>query len=246
MIEIKLILVTGCSTGIGHSTAKKLLDQGHRVIGTSRDKTRLKSLKISYPDLFYALNLDMTDPESCNTVVSRLPHELQEIDALINNAGSDIGGRTNFSDGGVENWTNTIETNVTGVFRVTYSVLQGMKQRNRGDVVNLGSTSGLEPVATTAAYSASKHAINGFSESLRKELEPTGIRVMQVLPGMVRTEFAANRYGDAAKAEKFYDDFGKWLTADDVAECVIYCLNQPRHVVMSQMVVVPKPRVPSK
>ena len=241
MSEIKTILVTGASSGIGHSVATKLLEQGHRVIGTSRNKLRLKSLKIPYPDHFYALNLDATDPESGNTIVSRLPADWQEIDVLVNNAGSDIGGRKDFDAGDPENWVNTVNTNVNGVLRVTYAVLSGMRSRNRGVIVNIGSTSGLDPVPTTAAYSASKHAVNGFSESIRKELEHTGVRVMQVLPGMVRTEFAANRFGDVNRGEAFYDDFGKWLSASDVADCVLYCIDLPAHVEIPQLVVVPKP-----
>ena len=241
MSDTKTILVTGASSGIGHSIASQLLEKGHRVIGTSRNKLRLKSLKIPYPDQFYALNVDSTDPVSCDSIISRLPAEWQEIDVLVNNAGSDIGGRVDFDAGDPDDWVTTVNTNVNGVMRVTYAVLKGMRARNRGIIINIGSTSGLDPVPTTAAYSASKHAINGFSEAIRKELEPTAIRVMQVLPGMVRTEFAANRLGDSERGEEFYDNFGKWLSASDVADCVLFCINLPIHVEIPQLVVVPKP-----
>jgi NADP-dependent 3-hydroxy acid dehydrogenase YdfG len=240
-LEGKIALVTGASSGIGLATAKQLLEQGARVIGTSRDKRRLKELKIPFGDQFHAHTLDATDHESCVSIVDRLPADWQELDILVNNAGSDIGGRQNFQDGKLEDWLNTMEVNVNGVIRVTHAVILGMLERGQGDIINIGSTSGLEPVPSTTVYSASKHAINGLSESLRKENENTDIRVMQVLPGMVRTEFAANRFGDTEQGETFYDDFGKWLYPEDIANSVLYLLQQPRHVSIPQLVIVPRP-----
>ena len=240
-MKTKTVLVTGASSGIGLALATCLLEKGARVIGTSRDKRRLKDLKIAYEDRFFAHNLDATDHESCISIVGRLPDEWQEIDILVNNAGSDVGGRRDFQDGRLEDWLNTVETNVNGVIRVTHAVIRGMQDRGEGDIVNIGSTSGVEPTPTTTVYSASKHAINGFSESLRKENENTNVRIMQVLPGMVRTEFAATRFADAKKGEAFYDNFGKWLFPEDVANAVMYLLEQPRHVCIPQLVIVPRP-----
>ena len=211
------------------------------MIGTSRNISGLNALSNDYPDKFYALELDVDDETSVSTMFDRLPESWSVIDILINNAGSDVGGRKRFDQGDQRDWISTINTNVNGVIRVTYVILQGMVERNTGDIVNIGSTSGLEPVPTTTAYSASKHALNGFSESLRKEHENTGIRVMQVLPGMVRTKFAANRFGSEQQGEDFYDDFGKWLYPEDIANTVLFALQQPRHVVISQLVVIPKP-----
>ncbi len=234
-------LVTGASSGIGESVARRLLEKGYRVIGTSRDKQRLSALQQSAGGRFHALELDVTNLQSIESLLQRLPEPWRKIDVLVNNAGSDIGGRKPFHLGQAANWRNTIETNVQGVIHLTHVLLPGMVKQDFGDIVNIGSTSGLEPVPTTAAYSASKHALDGFSESLRMELERTGIRVMQVLPGMVRTGFAAARYADTKQGEQFYDDFGKWLCADDIARTVIFALQQPRHMVVSRLVVVPKP-----
>jgi NADP-dependent 3-hydroxy acid dehydrogenase YdfG len=242
MQNTKIALITGASSGIGRELAILLIGNGFRVIGTSRKISRLGDLSERFNEMFYAHELDVTDPESANSVIERLPSELKSIEVLVNNAGSDIGGRQQFSKGNLDNWLNTIEANVNGVIRVTHAVIQGMIARNHGDIINIGSTSGLEPVPGTTAYSASKHAINGFSESLRKEHEDSDIRIMQVLPGMVRTQFAAARFGDTDKGEDFYDNFGKWLNPEDVANSVVFALKQPRHVVIPQLVIVPKTR----
>ena len=237
----QIALVTGASSGIGEATVKLMLEKGYRVIGTSRNPDRLDPLVRHAPDNFLGLELDVSDGDSAASLVRRIPSAWRAVDILVNNAGSDVGGRRNFQEGEIGDWINTLETNINGLIRVTYSLLPGMLQRNSGDIVNVGSTSGMEPVPTTAVYSASKHAVNGFSESLRKEVEETGVRVMQVLPGMVRTGFAAARYDDAEKGERFYDDFGKWMYPEDIANGIMFAIEQPRHVIVSQMVMVPKP-----
>ncbi len=234
-------LVTGASSGIGASLARLLANKGYRVIGTARRRERLDDLAMELGDQFHALELDLNAQSSVDAITKELPSSWKHIDVLINNAGHDIGGRQPFQDGDCEQWLDIIETNVNGLIRITYALLPGMLERNRGHIVNIGSTSGIEPVPTTAVYSASKHAVNGFSESLRKELESTGVRVSQVLPGMVRTGFAEARFGDKNRAKKFYDDFGKWLHPEDIANSVLYVISQPQHVVVSQLVVVPKP-----
>jgi NADP-dependent 3-hydroxy acid dehydrogenase YdfG len=233
-------LVTGTSSGIGHALAELLIENGYQVIGTSRNINNLTSLTNEHPDSFYALELDVDDDISVSTMLDRLPAAWRSIDVLVNNAGSDVGGRKPFDQGNKENWINTINTNINGVIRVTHAVIQGMVHRNTGDIVNIGSTSGLQAVPTTAAYNASKFAVNGFSESLRKEHAESGIRVMQVLPGMVRSKFAANRFASEKMGEDFYDDFGKWLYPRDVANSVLFVIQQPRHVEIPQLVVVPK------
>lgn len=233
--------VTGASSGIGESLARQLTNNGYKVIGTTRKRERLDDLAAELGERFLAIELDLNDQSSVDRVISDLPSSWKQVDVLVNNAGHDVGGRQPFQDGDCERWLDIIETNVNGLIRITYALLPDMLKRNRGHIVNIGSTSGIEPVPTTAVYSASKHAVNGLSESLRKELESTGVRVSQVLPGMVRTGFAEARFGDQNKADKFYDDFGKWLNPEDVANAVLYVISQPQHVVVSQLVVVPKP-----
>ena len=115
-----------------------------------------------------------------------------------------------------------------------------MVERARGHVVNIGSVAGLSAYAGGSIYAASKHAVHGFSESLRLDFAATGIRVTEILPGMVRTDFALNRWGDAERARRFYDDFGVCLEPEDIARAVLFALEQPARVVVSQLVVVPR------
>ena len=126
-----------------------------------------------------------------------------------------------------------------GLVRVTHKVVENMVSRNRGHIVNIGSIAGIQPYATGTIYSGSKHAVHGFSESLRLDYAGTGIRVTEILPGLVRTDFAMTRWNDDAKAAAFYDQTEQCLTPEDIAETVVFALEQPPHVVLSQIVVLP-------
>ena len=172
-------------------------------------------------------------------MIERLPKPWREIDILVNNAGHDTGGRRRFDEGSAEEWASIIETNVIGLIRVTRAVIPGMIARDRGHVVNIGSISGYKPYATGTIYAASKFAVHGFSESLRLDYRNTGVRVTEILPGMVRTGFAMSRWGDGKRAKKFYEDFGTCLNPEDVAGTIAFAVQQPPHVVISQLVVVP-------
>ena len=235
-----IALITGASSGIGKSLTRNLIRDGYRVIGTARNITRLDELHSQFNDQFLPIELDVDQDISVDSLLERLPEDWREIRVLVNNAGHDVGGRKAFSDGNKQHWLDIIETNVRGLIRTTYAVLPDMVKRDRGHIINLGSIAGLMPVPTTAVYSSSKHAVDGFSESLRLELAETGVRVSQILPGLVKTGFASARFGDSQKADKFYDDFGMWLEPEDVAEAICYALKQPEHVVISQLVIVPK------
>ena len=235
-----IALITGASSGIGKSLSQRLIKNGHRVIGTARHANRLCELQNELGDKFLSIDLNVDQDASVDTLLERLPENWRQINILVNNAGHDVGGRKNFADGNKKHWLDIIETNVRGLIRSTYAILPGMLERDTGHIINLGSIGGLMPVPTTAVYSSSKHAVDGFSESLRLELADTGVRVSQILPGLVKTGFASARFGDDSKADKFYKDFGMWLEPEDVAEAIIYALNQPEHVVISQLVIVQK------
>lgn len=234
-----IALVTGASGGIGESVACMLVDNGYRVICASRRADTLASLARRLGDGACALELDVTDGSSVESLSSRLPRDWRDIDILVNNAGHDQGGRRRFDEGDADQWASIIETNVIGLMRVTHAVLPGMIARDHGHIVNLGSIAGLSPYATGSVYSGSKHAVHGFSESLRLDYAGTGIRVTEILPGLVRTDFALNRWRDQARAESFYDDFGECLVPDDIARTVLFAIQQPANVVISQLVVVP-------
>ncbi len=233
-------LVTGASSGIGESVAELLGAKGCRVVCAARRIDRLRALARRLGSRCHALELDVTDPGSTAGLPDRLPDEFRKVDILVNNAGHDVGGRKRFDLGDMAQWAIIIEANVTGMIRVSRAVIPGMVARGRGHVVNIGSVAGLRPFPGGSVYAASKFAVHGFSEGLRADYACTGLRVTEIMPGVVRTEFARARWhGDEAKAEAFYDGFETVLRAEDVARCVVFALEQPADVVISQLVVVP-------
>ncbi len=233
-------LVTGASAGIGEAVAEALVERGCRVVCAARRLDRLEALARRLGSRCHPLALDVTDAAATAGLIERLPPELREIDILVNNAGHDIGGRRRFDQGDADDWARIIETNVSGMIRVAHAVIPGMVARGRGHVVNLGSIAGLNANPGGTAYNASKFAVHGFSGALRADFAGSGVRVTEILPGTARTEFASTRlHGDAAGGDAFYDGFDTVLTAADVARCVVFALEQPAHVVVSQLVVVP-------
>lgn len=234
-----LALITGASSGIGAATAERLVADGCRVVCAARRMEKLESLRARLGEASRAVSLDVTDPDSVDSLPRRLPAHWTDVDILVNNAGHDIGGRRLFHEGSAEQWASIIETNVTGLIRVTRALIPGMRERDRGHIVNIGSYAGITPYATGTIYAGSKFAVHGFSESLRRDYAGTGIRVTEIMPGMVRTGFAEARWGDPDKANEFYDDFGECLTPDDIARSVAFAVQQPPNVVISQLVVMP-------
>jgi len=233
-------LVTGASAGFGVAIAEALVAKGCRVICAARRLEKLEEMAARLGPNCHPLLLDINDPEATANICDNLPEDLREIDILINNAGHDIGGRKRFEDGAIEDWAAIIETNVTGLMRVSHGVLPGMTARGRGHIINLGSISGIGSYPEGSVYSASKFAVHGFSNSLRLDFAGSGIRVTEILPGTARTEFGETRWrGDKAHADAFYDSFETVLTAENVADCVVFALEQPPHVVIAQLVVVP-------
>ena len=233
-------LVTGAGSGIGAATAERLVGLECRVICAGRRLDRVTSVAERIGGGAIALELDVTRASSVDTLLERCPDGYREIGVLVNNAGHDIGGRRPFHEGTAEQWAAIIDTNVTGLVRVTRALVPGMLERDYGHVVNLGSVSGIRPYATGTIYAASKHAVHGFSESLRLDYVGTGVRVTEILPGMVRTEFASTRWDDRLRANSFYDEFGECLEPEDIARLIAFAVSQPLNVVISEMVVMPR------
>ena len=233
-------LVTGASAGIGAATARALAARGARVVCASRNKARLDELVAELGAGAHAVELDVTDPASVESLIARLPEGLRAIDMLVANAGHDTGGRRRLDEGAVADWASIIETNVTGMIRTCHAVIPGMVARGRGHVVTLGSTAGLGTYKGGTIYNASKFAVRGFTEALRKDYGDSDLRVTEILPGLTRTEFAASRHrGDSAKGTAYYDSFLEVLEPDDIARAIVYALDQPARVTIAQMVVVP-------
>ena len=234
-----IALVTGASSGIGEAICRLLVSHPYRVIGAARNEAKLQTLAAEFGESFHPLVLDVNDAESVASLVDRLPAALQRIEVLINNAGHDIGGRRSFELGSAVQWSHIIETNVQGLMRVTHAVIHGMLERGQGHVLNMGSIAGIKPYVTMAAYGASKYAVHGFSEGLRLDYAGKGIRISEIMPGLVRTDFASARLGDADKAEVFYDSAEQTLMPEDIAQTVLFALQQPKHVEIAQLVVLP-------
>ncbi|HJP07222.1 MAG: alcohol dehydrogenase [Acidiferrobacteraceae bacterium] len=238
-LKEKTALVTGASSGIGLATAQMLSTAGVRVIGCARRLDRLQAKMDALPGPALAMELDVADATAVAGLPGRLPQDWQAVDILVNNAGSDVGGRQPFHQGDINQWAGTIQTNVTGLMRVTAALLPGMLERRQGHIVNLGSTQGLVPMAGCGAYAASKFAVHGFTETLRQEYAGTGIRVSEVLPGMVKTDFAQTRFSSVRRGEAFYQNYGQCLEAEDIARSVLFVLEQPPHTVIAQIVIAP-------
>jgi 3-hydroxy acid dehydrogenase/malonic semialdehyde reductase len=232
-------LVTGASSGIGTAIVEKLIADGWRVIAAARRTDRLAALGSRLGPRCHAVALDVTDPGSVSTLVSRLPEDWRGISVLVNNAGHDLGGRNAFDRQAIEHMLSTIETNVAGMMRVTHAIVPLLLERKDGHIVNIGSTAGTAAYAGGTAYVASKFAVSGFTKALR--LDYLGrIRVTQILPGTARTEFAEVRQaGDKGKAAAFYDTYAELLRAEDIANCVAFALDQPPHVTIAELLVLP-------
>ena len=233
-------LVTGAGSGIGAAVAGQLAARGVRVICAGRRLERLGALVERLGASACALQLDVTDARSAATLLERLPAGLRAIDILVNCAGHDVGGRRRFDLGDLEEWASIIETNVTGLIRVTHAVAAGMVARGRGHIVNLGSVAGLRVYRSGSIYNASKFAVRAFTEGLRMDYADTDIRVTEILPGLTRTGFAAARFhGDRQRGEDYYARFPGTIAASDVARAVVFALEQPASVTIAQLVVVP-------
>jgi NADP-dependent 3-hydroxy acid dehydrogenase YdfG len=233
-------LVTGASSGIGAATARHLVARGLRVIGTGRSLERLKELADELGESGLMIELDVRNEDTVAAALADLPAEWREIDILVNNAGHDAGGWQEFQDLDRTASDDVINTNVTGLIRMTSHVIPGMLNRNRGHIVNIGSISSFTPYPKSAVYCASKFAVDGFTQSLRMDMANNAIRVTQIDPGVVLTGFQLSRYkGDQAAADAFIDSYPTGLTPDDVARAICFSLEQPPGVMIDRIVLQP-------
>jgi 3-hydroxy acid dehydrogenase/malonic semialdehyde reductase len=238
-VQRGIALVTGASSGIGAAVAVALAERGWKVACAARRAEKLAGLADAIGPSALAITLDVADAASVGSLKERLPDGWRDVELLVNNAGHDVGGRRRFDHGKIEDWAATVQTNAIGMMRVTHALLPGMVERARGHVINIGSIAALEVQPGAAAYVASKFAVDGFSQALRADFKGKGVRVTQIVPGLVRTEFAQTRWaGDVARAAEFYGKFPLVLDPADIARAVVYAAEQPAHVTIAQMVVV--------
>ncbi len=233
----KHALVTGAGTGIGKAMALALAGEGYRILATGRRLEPLQSLATEIGDACEVATADVGDPDA----VRELARRWQVIDLLVNNAGSDVGGRRPFVEGELENWANTIRTNVTGVINLCGAFAPGMVERRRGTIVNISSSVANRSYAGSAVYASSKAAVHMFTDCLRAELHETGVRVLEIQPGLVRTDFdRVRKFGDEGAARDFYEGWGSHLDCADIARAMLFAISQPADVVLSNMTILPR------
>jgi len=239
-IQGRIALLTGAAGGMGRAIARALLDSGRKVVLVDRDEASLNALQAELGADTCAIVLDITDFARVDRLADLVPAAFQPIDILINNAGHDIGGRVRFDLGSPDDWTAIIQTNLIGSMRVTRALLPGMVARNAGHVVNLTSINAVRIVPDMAAYSTSKAGFHMFTETLRGELAETAIRITELQPGLTRTNIIITRYrGDRAKEKEYFDQFKLALDPSDIARSLVFALDQPPHVQIAEMMILP-------
>jgi len=229
----KTAVVTGASSGIGKATARRLAADGFEVWVGARRVERLKDLADQIGARYSAL--DVADQDSIDTFCGLI----ERCHVLVNNAGG-AKGREPVTEAVDENWEWMYDVNVLGLMRMTRALLPKLEASGDGHVVNVGSIAGIETYAGGAGYTAAKHAARAVTQTLRLELLGKPIRVTEVQPGLVETEFSLVRFeGDESKAAKVYEGMTA-LTADDIADCIAFAVTRPSHVNIASMLVLPR------
>ncbi|TMC51116.1 MAG: SDR family NAD(P)-dependent oxidoreductase [Chloroflexi bacterium] len=233
MSEDRAAVVTGASSGIGAATVRALAGAGFRVIGGARREDRLREVCEAVGASW--ARLDVTDPGS----VSAFVHGLDECAIIVNNAGGALGFEP-VSDADDEQWLSMYQSNVLGLMRMTRAVLPLLERGGKGHIVDVGSIAGFEVYPSGAGYTAAKHAARAVTRTLRLELLGRPVRVTEVNPGLVETEFSTVRFaGDATRAAQVYAGMTP-LTAADVADCILWAVTRPPHVNVDEIVVRPR------
>ena len=232
----KTAVVTGASSGIGEATARLLAQRGCNVALAARREDRLQDLAAELGEGALAVPTDDTDPAACEALVSRAVERFDSVDVLVANAGLGLYG--SIPDGDPEDWRRMFEVNVLGVLYATRAAVRHMLERGSGDVVLVSSLAGRRvPGADGTVYAATKHALTAVAEGLRMDVSARGVRVINVEPGLVRTEFpeSSSQSADQYYAEKEYSP----IEAGDVAAAVLYAVEQPPRVSISEIIVRP-------
>lgn len=236
----KIALITGATSGIGKAIATRLAKEGYALMVTGRRREKLEAVaaELSRTTEVLPLVFDVRKLEEVQKHLGNLPEAWKNIDVLVNNAGL-AAGLEPLHEGLIDDWERMIDTNVKGLLYVSRTILPGMIARKQGHVFNLGSIAGKETYMNGNVYCASKHAVDSLSRSMRMECLPYNIKVTQICPGAVETEFSTVRFhGDTQRAEQVYKGFTP-LKGEDIADLVAYCVNLPAHVCLNDIVIMP-------
>ncbi len=239
---IKTALVTGASSGIGLASSKILASNGYRIILNGRRAERLSEIKNEIEENFKVpcliMNVDVRDRQALENWFNTLESDWQKIDVLVNNAGL-AAGLASFEDGDFNNWDRMIDTNIKGLVYVSKLAIPFLLKSENPHIINIGSIAGKEVYSLGNVYCATKHAVDALNRSMRLDLAKFPIKVSQIAPGAVETEFSIVRFdGDEERAKKVYEGFEN-LIADDIADALWYIVSRPKHVNINDLVIMP-------
>jgi hypothetical protein len=235
----KVVLITGATSGIGLACARKFAENGDKLILTGRNEALLSDVKKELAEKgtqVLTLAFDVRDRNKAEMLLSALPKEWQEIDVLVNNAGLALGLEPEY-EGSLDDWDTMIDTNIKGLLTMTRLVVPGMVERNRGHIINVGSVAGDAAYAGGNVYCATKAAVKAITDGLRIDVANTAIRVTNLKPGLVETNFSNVRFhGDNERAANVYKGI-KPLTGNDIADVAVYAANAPEHVQIAEVLI---------
>ena len=235
----KIVLITGATSGIGQACARRFAQNGYNVIITARRSDRLEAIRHDlerYGAKVMTLVFDVRDAAAATAAVTSLTDEWKQIDILVNNAGLALGLDKEY-EGNPEDWETMIDTNIKGLLTMTRLVVPAMVERNEGHVINIGSVAGDAAYAGGNVYCATKAAVKAITDGLRIDLAHTAVRVTNVKPGLVETNFSNVRFhGDTERADNVYKGITP-LTGDDIADVVYYAASAPKHVQIAEVLV---------
>ncbi|MFT6865332.1 MAG: 3-hydroxy acid dehydrogenase/malonic semialdehyde reductase [Cyclobacteriaceae bacterium] len=236
----KTVLITGATSGIGKATAEILAGKNHRLILCGRRKERLSELEATLGKItqIHTLSFDVTKKNEVFSAIASLPNDWKKIDILINNAGN-AHGYDPVHEGNMDDWEAMIDINLKGLLYVTKAIVTDMVLRKSGHIINIGSIAGIESYANGSVYNASKYAVDGFTKAMRQDLVSHNIKVSEIKPGAVNTEFSNVRFkGNTERAAKVYEGFEP-LTAKDIAEIIEFIISRPAHVNLADTLILP-------
>lgn len=231
-----IALITGATSGIGEACARRFAEGGYRLILTGRRADRLESLAHELPTEALTLCFDVCDRQAATHAIASLPTEWAAIDVLINNAGLALGLEPEY-EGRAEDWDTMVDTNIKGLLTMTRLVVPGMVERNSGHVINVGSVAGDAAYAGGNVYCATKAAVKALTDGLRIDVAHTAMRVTNLKPGLVETNFSNVRFhGDTARADSVYHGITP-LTGADIADVAFYAASAPKHVQIAEVLI---------